>query len=69
LYTYDPDLLRLTIKIFLATSTRIVNIYGPFRNNLSTKYRDIASHEIVANGRTTEKHIVDGGGIKRNISN
>ena len=44
---------------FSATPTHMMNIYGMFHWNLSTKYRDTASREIGVNGRgrKTRKHI------------
>jgi len=42
----------LTFETFSAMSSHMTNIYGKFHWNPSTKYRDIASHEIGVNGRT-----------------
>jgi len=48
---YDLDLWALTLKTFPTMATHMMNICDKFCWNLSTKYGDIASHEIGVNGR------------------
>jgi len=44
-YTYDLDLRALTLKTFSAIPAHIMNIFGKFQWNASTKWSDLVTRE------------------------